>query len=494
MLNAMDAWVALSLISLLGAGAFLGLYLRERRIRKGLSAEFEKMSEQMSTRLVHDDLTGLLSRAGFEAVLDKAAHAVDTEGGTFCVMYLALDNFGFLNDAYGRASGDRLLQSVSQRLTRCTADQGEVCRINSGEFAFSISGDLTRGRVLANAVAQALSEPFSIDRVNTQVSCSIGIATYPDHGSRAKILANSAMAMRSVKLTGGGGFCEYDTQMGVEVIEQAQMVNDLRGALAAGQFELYFQPKVDAHSLQVTAAEALLRWHHPTRGLVSPVVFIPLAERYGLIGAIGNWVIEEACRKAGGWREKGLRMRIAVNISGYQMREDDLIERIESALQRHKLQASRFTCEITESVAMEDTKVTQTSFEKMRNAGFHVSIDDFGTGYSSLAMLRKLPAAELKIDRAFVIDLEESETARSIAKSIVNLARALHLRVVAEGVETDAQCQLLIELGCDELQGYLFSKPIRAHELEALALNVNGTASSGFRESLFQPTNDAQLD
>jgi EAL domain-containing protein (putative c-di-GMP-specific phosphodiesterase class I) len=186
-------------------------------------------------------------------------------------------------------------------------------------------------------------------------------------------------------------------------------------------------------------------------------------------------------------------MRVAVNISGYQMREDDLVERITAALQRNKLQAARFTCEITESVAMEDTRVTKSTFEKMRNAGFHVSIDDFGTGHSSLAILRRLPAAELKIDRAFVIDLEVSEDARSIAQSIVNLARALHLRVVAEGVETDAQCNLLIGMGCNELQGFLFSQPIRGDELAALALDVQGAASPDFRASLFQETKGTDL-
>lgn len=223
------------------------------------------------------------------------------------------------------------------------------------------------------------------------------------------------------------------------------------------------------------------------------MVFIPLAERYGLIGAIGSWVIDEACQKAAGWRERGLRMRVAVNISGYQMREDDLVERIEAALRRNNLQPARFTCEITESVAMEDTKVTQATFEKMRQAGFHVSIDDFGTGFSSLAMLRRLPAAELKIDRAFVTDLEHSEDARSIARSVVNLAKALNLHVVAEGVETSGQCDLLVEMGCNELQGYLFSKPIRADDLEWLALDSNRHEVQ-FRPSLFQETVHARFE
>jgi EAL domain-containing protein (putative c-di-GMP-specific phosphodiesterase class I) len=226
---------------------------------------------------------------------------------------------------------------------------------------------------------------------------------------------------------------------------------------------------------------------------MSPVVFIPLAERYGLIGAIGNWVIEEACRKAAGWRGHGLRMRVAVNISGYQMREYDLVERIEAALQRHGIAPERFTCEITESVAMEDTKVTQATFDKMRRSGFHVSIDDFGTGYSSLATLRRIPAAELKIDRAFVSDLEESEDARSIAQSIVNLATALNLRVVAEGVETLGQCDILVGMGCNELQGFLFSMPIRADELERLALGTHRDENVDFRQSLYSETFQAEL-
>lgn len=240
--------------------------------------------------------------------------------------------------------------------------------------------------------------------------------------------------------------------------------------------------------MQVTAAEALLRWHHPQRGMISPEVFVPLAERFGMIGAIGNWVIEEACRTAAGWRQHGLRMRVAVNISGHQMREEDLVDRIEAALSRNKIQPGRFTCEITESVAMDDTAVTRNNFDRMRSAGFHVSIDDFGTGQSSLATLRRLPAAELKIDRAFVSDLEETKDARLIVKSIVNMARSLNLRIVAEGVETIGQRDLLVRMGCHELQGYLFSKPMPASELERLALDTDQSKPSEYRMTLFAPT------
>lgn len=296
---------------------------------------------------------------------------------------------------------------------------------------------------------------------------------------------NASLAMRSLKSSGGNDYCVYDPAMAVQARDEAVMVNDLRQAVEAQQFTLYFQPKIDAQSLQVTAAEALLRWHHPTRGFVSPVVFIPLAEKYGLMGPIGNWVIEEASRTAAVWLESCLRMRVAVNISGYQMRQDNLVEHIVSVLERHGVQPERFTCEITETVAMEDTAATKLTFEKMRQAGFHVSIDDFGTGYSSLGSLRRLPAAELKIDRAFVTDLETSEEARSIAKSIIDMARALGLKVIAEGVETLGQSNLLVDMGCDELQGFLYSLPIPAEDLQKMAMQRHSGSSTDFRDSLY---------
>ncbi len=488
----LGVWLGLMAASLILAALMLGLYWRELRRNQKLSVALDRVSKQMSSQLERDKLTGLLTRSGFDVVLDKQLRKVDA-GEAFCVLYVALDNFGVLNDAFGQSVGDRLLKEVAQRLAQCTGPTAEACRITAGEFAMVVNGGLAVGRVAANRVINALAASFKFDAIQTQLSCSVGIAAYPEHGSGAKLLGHAAAAMRSVKLHGGGDFCQYDLKMGVEIREQAVLVNDLRSALEQGQFELYFQPKIDAISLQVTAAEVLLRWHHPERGLVSPVVFIPLAERYGLIGAIGNWVIDEACRTAARWRQRGLRMRVAVNISGYQMREDDLVERIETALRRNGIQPGRFTCEITESVAMEDTKVTQLTFEKMRKAGFHVSIDDFGTGYSSLAALRRLPAAELKIDRAFVCDLEQSEDARSIVKSIVSMATALHLRVVAEGVETVGQCELLVSLGCNELQGYLFSMPVPAEELERLALDEHRLKNVEFRPSLYSSTLATEL-
>jgi diguanylate cyclase (GGDEF)-like protein len=464
------------------------MYWRERQRRLLLVAELAAMTMQMNGHLHHDALTGLFSRAGLEVELDQTIAQADANGNSFCVLYVALDNFGILNDAFGQISGDSLLRNVAKRLTQCAQQPAKVCRLSAAEFAMIVPGGMRAGCRVAAQVTKSLAEPVRVDVTQTVLSCSVGLAEYPEHGSRAKILENAALAMRSVKATGGGGFCEYDPKMRMEVRDQAVLVQELRSALEHDQFELYYQPKVDAVTLQVTAAEALLRWHHPTRGIVSPAIFIPLAERHGMIGSIGNWVIEEACKQAASWGERGLHMRVAVNISGYQMREGDLVERIESALLRNRLQPGRFTCEITESVAMEDTKVTMLTFDKMRQAGFHVSIDDFGTGFSSLSALRRLPAAELKIDRAFVIDLEESEDARLIAQSIINLATSLSLRVVAEGVETVGQCNLLVQMGCNELQGFLFSKPIPAKDLEWLALDSHRLEDVAFRPSLFEET------
>jgi diguanylate cyclase (GGDEF)-like protein len=479
--HTMDAWQFLALGI---AVVLMGLYWLERKKRLQATSDRDWALHAMSVKSV-DERTGLMTPDAFEIALDEAALKTDRAGGSFTVLTIVLDNFALIQDGFEEEVGTQIVKLCGQRLVQSAGKGAHVCKGVGGEFAVLVSGGVNVGTQLAERIRTELSKPFELVSNTAQSTCSIGIAVYPEHGARAKILGHAALSMRSLRSSGGDDYCVYDPKMAVMARDEAVLVNDLRQAVEAKQFTLYFQPKIDARSLQVTAAEALLRWHHPSRGFVSPVIFIPLAEKYGLMGSIGNWVIEEASRTAAEWLQSGLRMRVAVNISGYQMRQDDLVEHIESVLQRYGLQPERFTCEITETVAMEDTAATKLTFEKMRTAGFHVSIDDFGTGYSSLSSLRRLPAAELKIDRAFVMDLEESETARSIAKSIIDMARALGLKVIAEGVETIGQSNILVEMGCDELQGFLFSMPIPADELKKLAMNHHTSASSGFRDSLF---------
>jgi diguanylate cyclase len=443
-----------------------------------------------------DNLTGLIGRPEFELAIDAAVHRADAAGTQFSLLYADIDNLHSVNETYGHETGDALLRESAARLSRLAGAHGVVAgRIAADEFAILVPGVRENGLRGADRVRALIADPFLAGGRELRLSCSVGVAVYPQHGTRSLLLPNALLAMRAVKEAGGGAHAEYDARMGDEQRSQAELVQDLRVALQRGQFELYYQPKVDAATLQVTAAEALLRWHHPARGLVSPTIFVPLAERHGLIGPIGEWVIEEACRQAAAWRDIGLRMRVAVNISGYQMRQDDLVARLEVALERHRIPPARFTCEITESVAMEDTRVTQQAFERMRRAGVHVSIDDFGTGHSSLAALRRLPAAELKIDRAFICDLGTREDARTITRAIVQMAHTLELRVVAEGVETEAQRDLLMDMGCDELQGYLFAKPMTALALSLWASDDDGDSGShsGFRPSLFAETLPADL-
>jgi diguanylate cyclase (GGDEF)-like protein len=436
-----------------------------------------------------DTLTGLPTRVGLAAPMSNAFDVADLRGKGLSLLYLGLDGFRAINDGYGHDVGDRVLVETARRLRSAARSLAPLARIAGDEFIMVVPGDEAIARETATFLLQRLARPCTVGSAEIAVTCSIGVAHYPRHGTRHQLTAHAVTAMRVAKQQGGGAFVEYDPRMGQDLRDQQELARDLRLAVEHQQLELFYQPKIDAESLQVTAAEALLRWHHPKRGIVSPALFIPIAERHRLIGSIGNWVVEEATRQAAAWRDRGLRMRVAINVSGYQMRQDDFAERLEHALRSNRLQPARFTCEITETVAMEDTRVTLDAFEHLRRLGVHVSIDDFGTGHSSLATLRRLPAAELKIDRAFVADIATSAEARSIVAAIVQMAHSLGLRVVAEGVETTAQSELLVKLGVNELQGYLFARPMSARALGLWAADDDQiTQTIGFRPSLFKET------
>ena len=473
------------------------LFVRLARSRLALRSRLKHANFELSELRGHDALTGLVNRQEFESVLDAAVQTCDRNGTPLAVLYVGLDNFRPLNDGFGHRVGDALLAQTASRLSTFVGDRPMVSRLGGDEFALVLDADRSQASEGAIALLQVLHQPFAIEGLDLRLTASVGIAIYPDHGGRPRLLANAALAMRTVKLGGGAGHAHFEPAMAVDLRDQAELLQDLRHAVDRGEFQLLYQPKVDAQSLQITAAEALIRWQHPKRGMISPGIFIPLAERYGLIASIGRWVVEEACRQAAEWRQKELRMRVAVNLSGHQLRQDDLVPHIQDCLHRYGIPAGRLTVEITESVAMEDTAHTRAAFEQLRQAGLHVSIDDFGTGHSSLASLRKLPAAELKVDRAFVIDLATSDRARSIVKAIVQMAHSLGLHVVAEGVETEAQRDALIALGCDELQGYLFAKPMTAVALALWAHDDSDRhgddGGAMFRPSLFDPTMPAPL-
>ena len=481
-----SAWGEALIVSALAAMALALL--------KGLGQEVahadDRAPRQTTVAPTVDSLTQLPTRVYFEDRLAAAATKADAGSTRLALLFIDLDGFKPVNDTYGHSIGDLVLEQVGQRLKAMSRGKDVVARVGGDEFLLLLSNVTTQEAIahVADRLIQGLSQPYAADGREVMISCSVGIAMYPDGCSHAKLIARADAAMYSSKRSGGSTHCFYSNAMDADAEAQFELLRDLRKAVAAKEFELFYQPKIDAQSGKVTAVEALLRWKHPTRGMLLPGVFIPIAERFGLIGAIGNWVIEDACRQSRQWREKGLRMSVAINLSVHQMRQDDIVERITGALDAHRIHPSLLTCEITESAAMEDTKTTQTTFRRLGELGTHLSIDDFGTGYSSLAYLRKLPAEELKIDRSFIMDLEHSADARAVVDAVIKLAHALGLKVVAEGVENQRQQQVLVQMGCDELQGFLFAKPMSARALMLWAINDRSEGATTFKPSLFDET------
>jgi len=438
------------------------------------NTRLQAANDELQKRAFADALTGLPNRLLFEDRLIHALLRLDRTNhlrveDRLAVLFVDLDGFKPINDSFGHAAGDVILRSAADRLRKEARECDTVARVGGDEFLILLEDvtDVAACVSMANRVLESLSQPFEVSGKKVQIACSIGIVVHPDHGDRTKLVANADAAMYAAKRAGGGCYALFEPHMGSDASEQLELLNDLRQALDRGELALHYQPKIDGTRGQISGVEALLRWSHPKHGMVPPMVFITLAERFGLIGRLGAWVINEACRQTAEWARSGMRMRVAINLSVHQLRESGLAERIGQALQFHGLDASQLLCEITESVAMEDIKATQRTFEGLARIGVFLSIDDFGTGYSSLNYLRQLPAQQLKIDRSFVNDLEDSEDARAVVSAVVSLAHALGLRVVAEGVETMGQRDILLAMDCDELQGFFFARPMPADSLFA---------------------------
>ncbi len=479
---------ALSLLATVGSISLLLAMLLWSLLDARMQAALRQAQGELHKQSLRDPLTRLPNRLMFEGTLAQAVQRADAASGRLALLFIGVDGFKHINQSFGHRGGDHLLRTLTTRL-RSLAMPHMVARVGGDEFVMLLVGNPSEADAtkLAGQLHESLGRPVAMNGQEASVACSIGIAMYPEHGALSTLMAHADAAMRESKSTGGATHCLFEVRMVTGARDQASLLRDLRRAMDRGQFELFYQPKIDAPSGEITGAEALVRWHHPKRGLISPEVFVPMAERFGLIGPLGLWVIDEACRQAGLWRDEGLRMRVAINLSPCQLRDPELAGHIAAALKKHRVNPKLLTCEITESVAMQDSVNTKTFFAALAAVGVHISIDDFGTGYSSLSYLRKLPAEELKIDRSFVLDLETSNDARAVVDAVVKLGQALHLKVVAEGVETEGQYQILRGLGCNELQGFLFAKPMSAKALGLWAVNDVGPRSLVFRSSLFQP-------
>ncbi len=480
----------LTLLASLGSVSLLLVGLIFSILEARLRLSLRRAETELQRRSYRDGLTRLPNRLMFDGMLAQAVQQAEESGERMALLFVDLDGFKPINETLGHHMGDLMLREVAARLKRFSRPGDRIAHLGGDEFLVLIRSNPSAedARIFTDRLQASIGEPCNMNGREAAVSSSVGIAMYPEHGSLSELIAHAEAAMRSAKSNGGASLCFFETRMVSGAREQFDLLRDLRRALAEGQLQLLYQPKVHAPSGEITGAEALMRWHHPQRGLVGPAVFIPIAERFGLIGAMGNWLIDEACRQAGVWRDEGLRMRVAINLSGYQLRHADLADRIDAALRRHRINPQLLTCEITESVAMEDASNAIRMVERLGAMGVNISIDDFGTGYSSLAYLRKLHAGELKIDRSFVLDLETSADARAVVDAVVKLAQALGLKVVAEGVETEAQHQILRSFGCHELQGYLFARPMSAAALSAWAMEDESTRGIEFRDSLYKPT------
>ncbi|MGD0426386.1 MAG: EAL domain-containing protein [Candidatus Acidiferrales bacterium] len=432
------------------------------------------MALEMAHSARHDFLTGLPNRMLIQDRISQAVGLAVRHGGRLALLFLDLDGFKHINDSLGHAIGDKLLKSVAERLFECVRTSDTVGRLGGDEFLLLLSevGLAESAAITARKILAAVAAPHAVDGHDLHVTTSIGISIYPDDGSdAATLIKNADTAMYQAKENGRQSYRFFRSEMNVRAVERQSIEEDLRRALERDEFCLHYQPKVDLKTGRITGAEALLRWTHPVRGAVPPVEFISVAEACGLIIPIGRWVLREACKQAQSWAQEGLPpLTMAVNTSAMEFRTENFLDGVLSIIESTGINPASVELEITETVLMKHVDSTRSVLKTLRAAGVHLAIDDFGTGYSSLSYLRKFPVDSLKIDQAFIrqITLEQDEAKLVIA--IIALGRSLGLRVVAEGVETDAELRFLKAHHCDEAQGYYFSRPLPAAQFAALLI------------------------
>jgi diguanylate cyclase (GGDEF)-like protein/PAS domain S-box-containing protein len=419
----------------------------------------------------HDPLTGLPNRLLLKDRVEQTiAHATRTSGKA-ALLYLDLDNFKTINDSLGHPVGDALLQEVAKRLRDCVSDTDTISRQGGDEFVVALTdaADTETISAMAAKILQQLAKPFVLDRHELSTSISIGVAVYPDDAQDFNALLQKAdTAMYHAKEAGRNAYRFFNEQMNIDAVDHLLMRNSLSRALQQREFVLHYQPQIDLASGNIVGAEALIRWRHPERGLIPPLRFIPVAENTGLIVPIGEWVLNEACRQAVAWQQAGLPdLVMAVNLSAVQFTRDDLEQSVVAALSSSGLDPALLELELTESILIHNTEQVFTTVRRLKSLGVKLSIDDFGTGYSSLAYLKRFDVDKLKIDQSFIRDLADDPGDAAIVRAIIQMARSLNLKTIAEGVEDVGMLSYLRLNHCDEAQGYFFGKPMPAEEFAA---------------------------
>jgi diguanylate cyclase (GGDEF)-like protein len=455
-----------------------------------------KESESRIFNLAYfDELTALPNRQLFGQSLERTIEKAKRDEQEFAVLFVDLDRFKRINDTLGHSVGDELLKEVARRLENCTRATDSVSRIEAlqdggiqlarlggDEFVIKLYGIESEDSVsaVASRIISVLTPPFNCEGHQFVVTPSIGIAMYPQDGVTAEeLLMNADSAMYRAKFAGRNNYQFFSETMRTKSLHRIDLENELRKALEEDQFELHFQPKADAESWSLVGAEALLRWQHPERGEISPDEFIPVAEETGLIVPIGQWVLQQACKQAKAWTEFPFGdIAVSVNISSHQFQSDSLIDDVLGAALSAGIEPTLLELEITESVLLHDADNTLVALNTLKRAGIALSVDDFGTGYSSLSYLKRFPIDTLKIDRSFVKDLHTDQDDAAICAAILAMAQQLGLNVVAEGVETKEQLEFLRHHGCNQIQGYLCSKPLSANQFAVLLREIAKTAAN----------------
>jgi diguanylate cyclase (GGDEF)-like protein/PAS domain S-box-containing protein len=456
----------------------------ERWHTEELRGEKIRAEEQIRQLGLYDSLTDLPNRHLFKEQLSDAVARADRTGQALVMLSLNLDRFKRINDTLGREVGDLLLKEVASRLTKSLRQTDYVTRNDSHAASHHIArqggdeftvllGDLSQAQEatkVARRILEALSQPFNLNGNEIVMSASIGIAVYRLDGNDAEsLLKNADAAMHYAKEQGKNNCQYYNDKMNTSAFQKMTLESNLHKALERDEFSLYYQPKIDVASGSTIGVEALIRWRHPDLGLVSPAEFIPMAEESGLIVPIGEWVLDSACAQLRAWQEDGLTpVPVAVNLSAKQFHQQNIAAIVMRALQDHGVDPRLLELEITESTAMRNAEATGTTLRNLKALGVRIAIDDFGTGYSSLSYLKRFPIDSLKIDRSFVTELPGNQDDATIAQAIITMAHALRLKVIAEGVETEAQLEFLTANGCDEIQGYYFSRPLPAEQCTQL--------------------------
>ena len=440
-------------------------------------ASLKNVNEKLQHQATHDALTGLPNRV---LLFERVQHAIDAaHRGTnlFALYFIDLDGFKGINDTLGHAAGDALLRQFAARLKQTVRKEDIVARLGGDEFVVMVEDipDVDMAAHIAEKLFNCFREDFILGHNTLRVTPSMGVAVYPDDGQNVdELLSHADAAMYEAKTNGRNGYRFFEQSMNVATLRAIEIQRALPAAISGNQFCLQYQPKFDGQIGRILGAEALLRWHHPQLGAIPPSEFIPIAERSGQIAAVGQWVLEEVCRQLRAWDDAGMKtVRIAVNLSQVQLRAPRLVEDILDVTRRYRISPHMLMFEITETAAMQNAEETMRTVDKLQQAGFELAIDDFGTGYSSLSYLQQFGVQQMKVDRSFIRDLTLTPKSRSIVAAIIRLAHSLEMKVVAEGVETAEQLQLLQQLNCDQTQGYLLAKPMDGSAFITL---VNGEA------------------